>query len=48
MPFPTPPIALIIAYRVYYLRCVYYIINYLNYIYEFDKATSKKCSYYTI
>jgi hypothetical protein len=48
MPFLTPPSALIIAYRVYYLQCVRYIIKYLNYIYEFNKATLKKCSYYII
>jgi hypothetical protein len=45
MPFPTPPSALVIAYQVYYLRCVRYIIKYPNYICEFDKAISKKCSY---
>jgi hypothetical protein len=48
MPLPTPPGALVAAYRVYCLRCVRYIIKYPNYIYEFDKATSKKCSYYTM
>jgi hypothetical protein len=46
MPFPTPLNALIIAYRVYYLQCVYYIIKYFNYICKFDKATLKKCNYY--
>jgi hypothetical protein len=46
MPFPTPPSALVVAYRVYYLQYVRYIIKYPNYIYEFDKATLKKCSYY--
>jgi hypothetical protein len=46
MPFPTPPSALVVAYRVYCLRCVRYIIKYLNYTCEFDKATLKKCSYY--
>jgi hypothetical protein len=46
MPLFTPPSVLIIAYRVYYLQCVYYIIKYFNYIYEFDKATLKKYSYY--
>jgi hypothetical protein len=48
MPFLTPPSALVIAYRVYYLQCVYYIIKYLNYICEFNKATLKKYSYYII
>jgi hypothetical protein len=46
MPFPIPLNTLIIAYRVYYLQCVHYIIKYLNYIYKFNKATLKKCSYY--
>jgi hypothetical protein len=44
----TPPNALITTYRVYYLQCVRYIIKYLNYIYKFNKATLKKCSYYII
>jgi hypothetical protein len=48
MPLLTPPNALVAAYRVYYLRCMRYIIKYPNYICEFDKATSKKCSYYTM
>jgi hypothetical protein len=48
MPLLTPPGALIIAYQVYCLQCVRYIIKYLNYICEFDKATSKKYSYYTM
>jgi hypothetical protein len=48
MPLPTPPGALVVAYRVYYLRCVHYIIKYPNHICEFNKATSKKCSYYTM
>jgi hypothetical protein len=48
MPFPTPFNTLVAAYRVYYLRCVCYIIKYLNYIYKFNKATSKKYSYYTM
>jgi hypothetical protein len=46
MPFPTPPGALVAAYRVYCLRCVRYMIKYLNYTCEFDKATSKKYNYY--
>jgi hypothetical protein len=48
MPFPTPPSTLVVAYQVYYLQCVRYIIKYLDYTYEFNKATSKKCSYYII
>jgi hypothetical protein len=48
MPFLTPPNALVIAYRVYYLRCVYYIIKYFNYTCKFNKATLKKYSYYII
>jgi hypothetical protein len=48
MPLPTPPGALVAAYRVYYLQCVRYIIKYLNYICEFDKATLKKYSYYIV
>jgi hypothetical protein len=48
MPFPTPPSALVTAYRVYYLQCVRYIIKYFNYIYKFNKATLKKCNYYTM
>jgi hypothetical protein len=48
MPLPTPPGALVVAYRVYYLRCVRYIIKYPNYTCEFDKATLKKYSYYTM
>jgi hypothetical protein len=48
MPFLIPPNAFVVAYRVYCLRCVRYIIKYLNYIYEFDKATLKKYSYYTM
>jgi hypothetical protein len=48
MPFFTPFNALVAAYQVYYLQCVRYIIKYLNYIYEFDKATLKKCNYYII
>jgi hypothetical protein len=48
MPLFTPPNTLIIAYRVYYLRCIYYIIKYFNYIYKFDKATLKKYNYYII
>jgi hypothetical protein len=45
MPLLTPPSALVIAYRVYCLQCMRYIIKYLDYICEFDKATLKKCSY---
>ena len=37
----TPFNALVIAYRVYYLQCVRYIIKYLNYTCEFNKATLK-------
>jgi hypothetical protein len=48
MPFPTPPSALVVAYRVYYLRCVHYIIKYPDYTCEFDKVILKKCSYYTM
>jgi hypothetical protein len=48
MPLFTFPNTLIIAYRVYYLRCMCSIIKYLNYIYEFNKATLKKYSYYII
>jgi hypothetical protein len=48
MPFFTPFNALVAAYQVYYLQCVRYIIKYLNYICEFDKATLKKCNYYII
>jgi hypothetical protein len=48
MPFLTPLNALVVAYQVYYLQCVHYIIKYFNYIYKFNKATLKKCSYYTI
>jgi hypothetical protein len=46
MPLLTPPSALVVAYRVYCLQCVRYIIKYLNYTYKFDKATLKKCNYY--
>jgi hypothetical protein len=46
MPLFTPLNALVAAYRVYCLQCVHYIIKYLNYIYEFNKATLKKNSYY--
>jgi hypothetical protein len=42
----TPLNALIITYRVYCLQCVRYIIKYLNYTCEFDKATLKKYNYY--
>jgi hypothetical protein len=48
MPLLTPFNALVIAYRVYYLQCIYYIIKHLNHICKFDKATSKKYSYYII
>jgi hypothetical protein len=48
MPLLTPPSALVVAYRVYYLRCVRHMIKYPNYTCEFDKATSKKCSYCTM
>jgi hypothetical protein len=48
MPFPTPFNALVIAYQVYYLQCVRYIIKYLNYTCEFNKVTLKKYSYYII
>jgi hypothetical protein len=48
MPLPIPLNVLIIAYRVYYLQCMRYIIKYLNYIYKFNKATLKKYSYYTM
>ena len=46
MPLLTLPSALVVAYRVYYLQCVRYIIKYLNYTCKFNKATSKKYSYY--
>jgi hypothetical protein len=48
MPFPTPPNALVIAYQVYCLQCMRYIIKYLNYTCKFDKATLKKYNYYII
>jgi hypothetical protein len=48
MPLFTPPNALVVAYQVYYLRCVRYIIKYPDYTCEFNKATSKKYSYYTM
>jgi hypothetical protein len=48
MPLPTPPGALVAAYRVYCLQCVRYMIKYPDYTCEFDKATSKKCSYCTV
>jgi hypothetical protein len=48
MPFPTPLSALVIAYRIYYLQCVHYIIKYFNYIYKFNKATLTKYNYYII
>ena len=48
MPLFTPFNALVVAYCVYYLQCVRYIIKYPNYTCEFDKATLKKYNYYTM